>query len=243
MTARVALVTGGGAGIGRAVATRLAAEGLIVVAADLAPPADATPGVWDVALDVCDPDAVARVVAAVTGEHGGLDVLVTSAAVSLGESFLETRAETWARTLAVNLTGPFLCGQAVARAMIERGTRGRIVNLGSLNGVLAERGAASYVASKGGVLGLTRAMAVDLAPYGIAVNAVCPGPIRTDRNAAMFDAPDYRRGIERGIPMGRAGTPMEAAAAVSWLASENASFVTGAALALDGGYSAYLRLD
>lgn len=243
MAARVALVTGGAAGIGRAVAARLAAEGLIVVAADLAAPVEAASGVLDVALDVCEPDAVTRVVDAVAGEHGGLDVLVTSAAVSLGESFLETRPETWSRTLAVNLTGPFLCGQAAARVMIERGTGGRIVNLASLNGLLAERGAASYVASKGGVLGLTRAMAVDLAPHGIAVNAVCPGPIRTDRNAALFDGPDYRQGIERGIPLGRAGTPMEVAGAVSWLASENASFVTGAALALDGGYSAYLRLD
>jgi NAD(P)-dependent dehydrogenase (short-subunit alcohol dehydrogenase family) len=247
---RVAVVTGSGRGIGRTIGETLAAEGASVALAEILPEGEATAealraaghdAVW-VPTDVADADDVERMVAEVVSRFGGIDVLVSNAAVSLGESFLETSLETWHRTLAVNLTGTFLCGQRVARTMVARGRGGRIVNIASINGIAAERGAASYVASKGGVALLTRAMAVDLAPYRILVNAIAPGPIRTPVTAPIFDQEHYRRGIETGVPLGRAGSSEEVAAVAAFLASDDASFVNGTTVVVDGGFLAYLRL-
>jgi NAD(P)-dependent dehydrogenase (short-subunit alcohol dehydrogenase family) len=127
--------------------------------------------------------------------------------------------------------------------MVERGGGGRIVNMASVNSLAAERGAASYVAAKGGLAQLTKAMAVDLAPHGILVNAIAPGPIRTEASAPIFDRDDYARGIERGVPLARAGSPVEVAAVAAFLASDESSFVNGTVLVVDGGFTAYLRLD
>jgi NAD(P)-dependent dehydrogenase (short-subunit alcohol dehydrogenase family) len=248
---KVALVTGAGRGIGRAIAERLAGEGAHVALAELRPEGEAAAEALRAAgydavcvpVDVADADDVERLVDQVLARFGRVDVLVNNAGVSLGESFLETSFATWQRTLAVNLTGVFLCGQRVARAMVDRGEGGRIVNIASVNAIAAEKGAASYVASKGGIAMLTRAMAVDLAPHRILVNAIAPGPIRTEASAPIFDEESYRHGIERGIPLGRAGTPAEVASVVAFLASDDASFVNGTTVVVDGGYLAYVRLD
>lgn len=242
------VVTGAGRGIGRAIALRFARDGWRVVAVDvdatsLAAMASGASAVYPVTADVSAPDAASRVVDEAAEHAGGVDVLVNNAAVSLGESFLETRPETWQRTLEVNLTGTFRCGQAVARWLVDHQRPGRIINLASANSYAAERGAASYIASKGGVLALTRAMAVDLARYGILVTALAPGPVRTSHTAPVFDAHPVREGIAHGVPLGRAGTPEEVAGAVAFLAGADATFVTGTALVVDGGYLGYARFD
>jgi NAD(P)-dependent dehydrogenase (short-subunit alcohol dehydrogenase family) len=133
----------------------------------------------------------------------------------------------------------FLCGQAVARRMVEQGIHGRIVNVGSVNSYAAEREAATYVTTKHGVLGLTHAMAVDLAVHGITVNCLAPGPITVERNAEVFSA--LRTSIAANVPLGRAGTIEETAAAALFLASDEASYITGATLVVDGGMLAYIR--
>jgi NAD(P)-dependent dehydrogenase (short-subunit alcohol dehydrogenase family) len=251
VSGRVALVTGAAGGIGRGIAERLAADGAAVAIADVDPAGaelaaelraaghDAVFG----AVDVGDADQVEAFVARVDGELGPIDVLVNNAAVSLGQSFLQTSWDTWARTLRVNLSGAFLCGQAVARRMAARGTGGRIVNIGSTNSFTAERGHASYVASKGGIAMLTRAMAVDLAPDGILVNAVAPGPVRTEATAPVFDSEDYRRALAHGVPLARAGRPAEIAGIVAFLVSDDASYMTGSFVVADGGWLSYLRTD
>jgi NAD(P)-dependent dehydrogenase (short-subunit alcohol dehydrogenase family) len=127
--------------------------------------------------------------------------------------------------------------------MVSRKIAGSIVNLASVNSFAAEKGAAPYVTSKGGVLMLTRAMAVDLAPYSIRVNAVAPGPIETERSAPVFANPSYSTGIRQGVPMGRAGHPEEVASVVAFLASEESSFMTGSVVVADGGFTSYLRFD
>ena len=245
------IVTGAGGGIGRGIALRLAGDGWDVLAVDIDEPgltetlnrANDGAVIHTVTADVADTGAVGSMVDAALSEFGGIDALVNNAAVSLGEAFLDTQLPTWQHTLDVNLTGSFLCAQAVARWMVGARRPGRIVNLASTNSYAAERGAAAYVASKGGVLALTRAMAVDLAPHGILVNGIAPGPIRTDENAATFEQADLAGGIQRGVPLARAGTVEEVAGAVAFLLGEDASFIAGATLVVDGGYLAYARFD
>ncbi len=248
----VAIVTGGGRGIGRAIAVRFLRAGVIVVVADL-DTVESDRGrrtnkgdadyVSYVSVDVSVPAEVDHLVSDTLERFGRVDVLVNNAAVSRREAFLDTKLETWNRTMSVNLTGPFLCGQAVAKAMISTHTQGRIVNVASVNAFAAERGCASYVASKGGLLALTRAMAVDLAPYGISVNAVAPGPVRTETTAALFAEDPVMTAIKKGIPQGRPGRPEEVADLVFFLASKHAGFINVTAVTIDGGFTAYLRLD
>lgn len=250
---RVVAVTGAGRGIGRAIVQHFAAmNGCEVIAVDidetgLAGTVTAVEGsagrIHPLVADISTPEGTDRLLQRAGDGVGDIEVLVNNAAVSLGESFLETSMTTWERTVAVNQTGPFLCSQGVARQMVRTGTRGRIVNMASINGVAAERGACAYVATKGAVLALTRAMAVDLAPHGIMVNAVAPGPIRTEHNADLFDQPSYASGIRHGVPLGRAGTPEEVAAVVGMLAGEAVDYMTGATIFVDGGYLGYARLD
>lgn len=253
LAGKTALITGGGQGIGRGIALQFAREGAQVALLDRdLPSAESTAGQIVAAggtalvLAPCDvslPDQVERAVEAAVDRFGAIQILVNNASIA-GHSgaFLDLPYERWQEVIAVNLSGMFLIGQIIARQMVSRAIEGRIVNLGSINSFGAERGAAAYVVSKAGILGLTRAMAVDLAPHGIRVNCLAPGPITVERNAALF-AGTARETLRRSIPLGRPGTIEEAAAAALFLASDDAAFITGTTLVVDGGLLSYLALD
>jgi NAD(P)-dependent dehydrogenase (short-subunit alcohol dehydrogenase family) len=234
LAGQVALVTGAASGIGAAVAARFAAEGARVVAGDLAEVA-AAPGIEPQALDVAEPSSVEAAVAAVLARHGRIDCLVHAAGIGQEISFLDTPLATFDRIIAVNLRGTFLIGQRVARAMREAG-RGSIVNIASVAGLRGSIGRAAYGGSKGGVVIMSQVMAVDLAPFGIRVNVVAPGPIETPMVANMHDAA-IRAAWQRQIPLRRYGEAEEVAAACLFLVSNEASFVTGHVLAVDGGFA------
>lgn len=249
MNQKVALVTGAGSGIGAAIARILGERDHRVVVTDLDAEqaervAQGTGGLAG-GLDVTDAAAVAATAEAVVAEHGRLDVWVSNAGISAMTPFLEVGAEQLARTLAVNLEAVFTCGQAAARAMIATGRPGRIVNVASMAG---KQGRvpflADYVASKFGVVGLTQAMAFELAPSHITVNCVCPGYVATpmqDRELAWEASlrgttPEVVRDLWiADTPLGRLETPEDVARAVAFLASDDAAFITGEALAVNGG--------
>jgi len=235
-TGKVALVTGALSGIGQAIARRLADEGAQVVAADLsAPPGPlGSDTVAAVRLDVADPGSVAAVLAEIEAVHGRLDVMANSAGIGADVPFLDTPLDLFDRIVAVNLRGTFLVGQAAARLM-ARGGGGSIVNIASIAGVRGSIGRAAYGASKGGVVTLSQVMAVDLAAHGIRVNVLAPGPIETPLTAAMHDAA-IREAWARATPLRRYGAPEEVAAAAAFLCSDEAAFVTGHVLAVDGGF-------
>jgi NAD(P)-dependent dehydrogenase (short-subunit alcohol dehydrogenase family) len=173
-----------------------------------------------------------------------IDILVNNAGIAGGNGpFLELPFETWEQIISINLTGMFLCGQAAARVMVAQGIRGRIINIGSINSFAAEKEAAAYATTKGGILLLTKAMAVELAEYGIAVNCLGVGPVWVDRNADLFGSDPLRTVLAKSIPVGRPGDPEEVAAAAVFFASDECTFVTGAELLVDGGYLAYNRFD
>src|SRR5271156_647708 len=243
---RVSLVTGAASGIARATAQRFAREGASVVAAD----SNAESGLETVKLiqsdggsasfiqvDVSQAEPVNRMVETILSQHGQIDVLFNGAAILFYGTVLDTAEEAWNRMLAINLTGTFLCCRAVLPRMIERG-RGSIINVASTTGAHdACARAVAYVTSKGGVNMLSRAMAIDHAKQGIRVNVICPGPIDTPmlRNAMT---PEQLEAFAMTYPMGRLGLPEEIAAAALFLASDDASFVTGSVLYVDGGQTA-----
>ncbi|MCW2845462.1 MAG: 3-oxoacyl-[acyl-carrier protein] reductase [Nocardioides sp.] len=250
MTQGVAFVTGGGSGIGRAAAVALAGDGLAIAVSD----ADldrATETVqlveerggqaFAVLLDVCDEAAVDAAVQETVERYGRLDVAVNSAGIQ-GDlaAVAECTLANWERTLAVNLTGTFLCMRAEINAMLAGGG-GSVINLASNFGLVGKPRIPAYVASKHGVVGLTKSAALDYAQRGIRVNAVCPGPIDTPllRKIAADAGPQgeaMRREVEESVPMGRVGESDEVAQVIGWLASPAASFVTGTAIPVDGGF-------
>ena len=236
---RVCLVTGGAQGIGEACVRRFAREGAPVVIADIADDrgqalADEL-GALYVHCDVGDKGQVDALVAACLAAHGRIDVLVNNAGIFKATDFLDISEADFDAVLRINLKGAFLVGQAVARAMAQAG-RGAIVNMSSVNGVLAIPNIASYNVSKGGINQLTRVMALALADKGIRVNAVAPGTIVTELAAqAVLTSAEAKTRILSRTPMKRLGEPGEIADVVAWLASDAASYLTGEIVTADGG--------
>jgi NAD(P)-dependent dehydrogenase (short-subunit alcohol dehydrogenase family) len=249
---RTAIVTGAAKGLGAGIARRLAADGHSVACVDVVNPGEVvaalpTPdGASHLSLiaDVSDSAAVERVVAQVLKRDGRIDVLVNNAAVLQPiEPVVATTDEVLERVLAVNLRGTFAFSRAVGRAMIDQ-RRGRIVNISSQVGKVPWPGHGAYAASKAGVIALTQAMALELAEYGIYVNCICPGTMDTDQMRGGFAYRAEKLGVDiqaliaderAAIPLGRLGQPEDAAAMVAWLASDDASFSTGAVFNLTGG--------
>lgn len=248
MSGRVAVVTGAGTGIGRATCVRLAEEGAeVVVTSRTAANVEATCDAVEAAvgrrplglpLDVADRAAVDAVMAEVAARHGRIDVLVANAGIELldAPSIVDTTDEDWDRVLAINASGVFYSCRAALRHMPDGGA---IVTVGSINALIAWEHDAAYCASKGAVLQLTRAIALDTAPRNIRANCVCPGVIDTPMADGFIDDADdpaaLRREYEALSPLERLGTPREIANCILFLASDEASFVTGTALVADGG--------
>jgi len=250
LTGRGVLISGGSSGIGLAAAQRFLEEGcrVFLCGIDAAEVDRAVAGLREhgqvsgLACDVSQEAGAARLAEAAHDALGGVDVLANNAGIAMRSPFLDIPAAQWDRVVAVNLRGMFLVAQAVGRRMAERGT-GVIINMSSTNGIAGEEDYAHYNATKGGVLLLTKTMAVELGPLGVRVNALCPGYISTPLNAAIaagLDA-DFERDYARTrIPLRRAGTAQEVAAAYAFLASDDASFIHGTGLVIDGGQLAVM---
>ena len=242
---KVALVAGSGGGIGGAGAAGLAREGAALLCADIdAAAAEATAArIRDAggranafALDVRDRPAVDAAVTAAVSGFGHLDVLLDCAGVSQTASFLDLDPDEWNRVVAVNLTGMFHLGQAAAQQMVRQGSGGSIINVTSQLAEVARPERAAYVASKGGGRSLTQAMALELAPHGIRVNAIAPGPTLTGLTRASYADPERRRATIAQIPLGRLGEPEDIVGAILFLASDESRWVTGSTVTVDGGY-------
>jgi len=235
----VAVVTGGGSGIGLATTARLAQDGFSVAVLDVQPPEG---GAAALALrcDVTDEADVTTAMATVASRLGPVDVLVNNAGITGSQQATrchETPVAEWDKVHAVNVRGPFLCSRAVLPSMIERGG-GHIITIASVAGLVAFPGRAAYTASKGAALMLTRSIAVDYAADGIRANAVCPGMVYTPMTSWRLDQPELRAAVEARIPAGRVATPDEIADAVALLASGRLGYMTGHPLVVDGGMSA-----
>ena len=243
LEASVAVVVGGGGGLGGAMARGLAEAGAAVAVADAAKDrAEAVAGAITAAggralalqADVTSAASVERMTEEVEQRLGPVDVLVNSAGITRRRPAVEFAEDDWQRVIAVNLTGVFLACQAVGRRMLER-RRGRIVNIASIAGEIGLAGTIAYAASKGGVVMLTRALAVEWAAQGVRVNAIAPSWFDTDMGGLIRREPDYAERAMRRVPMGRMGRPDELVGAVVYLASEASAMVTGHVLAVDGG--------
>jgi NAD(P)-dependent dehydrogenase (short-subunit alcohol dehydrogenase family) len=250
LAGKTALVTGAASGIGAACALRFAREGARVAGLDLvAPPEEAWGAVAKAApaesfhlADVRLEPAVEAAVAQVVQRHGRIDVLVNAAGVAGGGAVHDLTAEEWDRVLGVNLKGTFLVCKHVLKGMLERRS-GSIVNIASIEGLEGFEGGSAYNASKGGVVLLTRNLALDYGAFGIRANAICPGFIRTPMTTVLADpnfAPITKR-IEEAHALGRLGEPEEVANVALFLASDEASFVSGGAITVDGGFHAGKR--
>ncbi len=241
------LITGAGSGIGRAASLAFATEGATIAAADLRlEAAQATASAVEevgrkaVALqvDVTQPDSVQALVERAVAGLGSLDVLINSAGVREIVPFLELPAEEWTKVIGTNLTGTFLCSQTVAQHLIAQNKSGKIINLSSVAGLMGVPNRAAYVASKHGVVGLTKEMGMELADKHIQVNAIAPGVVETAMTAGYFDKPDIVASLKKAHPAGRWAQPEEIARLMLFLASEDADFMTGTTIPIDGGFVA-----
>ncbi len=238
---KIAVVTGASRGIGYSIAQGLAREGARVVigARDSQRGQEATrklPGALFVQTDVSNRDQAERLIQRAVEQYGRVDVLVNNAAVHGGAPFIQETPQLWQDMFNVNVLGTVFPSQAAVPLMMRQGG-GRIVNIASKAGVVGEPGHAAYSASKGAIIALTRAMAVELAPHKITVNAVCPGPVLTDMLRGVMPNAEKREELGRDAPLGRIGIPEDIVGAVLLFASAEADWCTGQALSVDGGFS------
>lgn len=243
---RVALVTGGESGIGAACAVAFAREGANVALTDYSDVhsadqvcgaiRDAGGRALAIQCDVGDEAQVAALFGQVEGQFGAPDILVNSAGLNMsGVDVIDMELAQWDRLIRTDLTGSFLTSRAFARGLKDKGRPGRIINISSVHGKAVRAGGADYCSAKGGLENLTRTMAIEVAKHNITVNAIAPGMILTPMNKRAQDDPNYRESLEQNIPEGRAGKPDEVAAMAVYLASDQASYVTGTILTIDGG--------
>ena len=243
MTAPVAVVTGGGSGIGRATCARLLTAGFVVAVLDLdgdAAKDAAGPGGTSRALDVADAPAVAQAFAEIAAELGRIDVLVNNAGIAGGPAATvchETPVAEWDRVIATNTRGPFLCSHATLPIMLAQGS-GHVITIASVAGQVAFPARCAYTASKGAALMFAKSLAVDYAYAGIRSNAVCPGFVRTPMTQWRLDIPELAAQVESHIPIGRVAEADDIADAVAVLASGGMGYMTGHALVVDGGWTA-----
>lgn len=243
LAGKVAIVTGGGAGIGRAIVEAYAKEGAAVAIAERSHEsgqgaAQAVTALGREALfvptDVASKAQIDAMVAEVQRRFGRIDILVNNAGIRIGEAFLDVSEESFDLTIATNLKSQFFCSQAVARVMIAQGG-GKIINISSVSAELADPGASAYCASKGAIQMLTKSTALELAPHNIQVNAIAPGTIKT--NLPWYDSPESIEYCRQFVPVGRFALPEEVAGAAIFLATSEADYMTGSTLTIDGGLS------
>jgi L-rhamnose 1-dehydrogenase len=253
LEARIALVTGAAHGIGRGIAERLGRDGAWVVvnyvedrpaAQDVVRTVRAAGGkAIAVRADVAKKSAVNKMFARVVARWGGVDILVNNAGICPFVEFLDITEDVWDRVHAVNLKGSFLCSQAAARIMVEKGIAGRIISISSVNAHVGGPLQAHYTPTKAGQVSLMQSLAVALGRYGITCNSVLPGSVRTNINAQLLDDPDVARANREWIPLGRVGDPRDVAGVVAFLAGDDASYVSGAEVLVDGASFARRERD
>jgi glucose 1-dehydrogenase len=242
---KVAIVTGAGTGIGRAIALRFAQEGAAVVIDYVGRPDNAAEVVQQIVTaggkalaveaDVSQPAQVQSLIDQAVQKFDRLDVLVNNAGVETKIPFLEIPLDVWSKTIAIDLTGPFLCAQAAAKRMVGQGGGGRIINISSVHEDIPMPTNSAYCAAKGGLRMLMRTICVELAPHGITVNNIGPGAIDTPMDAPLKAHPEMMKALLAEIPIGRMGKPEEIAGLATYLASDEAGYVTGSTYFIDGG--------